>query len=78
MRRCISTDTYNGQRMYFRMDYIRQQTVYGFFYKYDWQLREWIMFASIAVAKSRQNMWIFVCDDFFTNPNTQFIKSFYM
>lgn len=55
---------------------IIKQTVSGFFYKYNWQDLEWIMFANIAVAKSKQNIWIFVCDDFFTKVKTQFIKSF--
>lgn len=51
-------------------------TVSGFFYKKNWQDLEWIILASIAVAKSRQNIWIFVWDDFFTKVRTQLIISF--
>lgn len=75
MSRCINTDTYKGYRMCFKMLYMIKLTVYGLFYKYTWQDLAWITFASIAVAKSRQNMWILMWEDFLTSVSTQFMRS---
>jgi hypothetical protein len=51
-------------------------TIYGRFCSAYWQVREWTTLASMAVAKSRQNMWILVFRLFLTRESTHVSISF--
>jgi hypothetical protein len=57
MSKCIKTETYkDGSLIFFRRSSIIETTISGFFSRYDWQVLECKILASIAVAKSKQNM----------------------
>ncbi len=62
----------------FNNDSIRLRVISGFFSRYDRHHLEWIMFASIAVAKSKQKECILIWKLFFTSTIAQFIISWSM
>lgn len=79
MSRCIRTLTYilsGGSLITFRMASMIETTISGFFARAYWHHFEWTTLASIAVAKSRQNMCILVYKLFLTRLSTQLIISF--
>ena len=75
IRRCIKTLTSIGYLMNLRMLSIMLITVSGLLVRLIWHHFECTTLASIAVAKSKQNIWILVLKDLLTRFKTHEIIS---
>lgn len=73
--KCINTLTYMGYFIYFSMLSMMYRTCSGFLSRVAWHHLECMTLASMAVAKSRQNICILVVKDVLTSFSTQDIRS---
>lgn len=75
IRRCINTLTSIGYLINLRMLSMMFITVSALFVRLIWHHFECTTFANMAVAKSKQNMWILVLKDLLTRFRTHEIMS---